>query len=244
MQEIATLRRFTRGPCVATMDRMQGMIRCGLLAGCLVACGGSDPAMPDGALPDTGGSDGGAGMHVVWETTPAMWPGNVDGGLQLDSADFFFDNLRVIGDASPGDFRTTKALFQLHWDATHMPETIDFDDAPTGVYSKVSFQIDGHLVESSYHFKGHVSVSGTSFPFEVEDRNSLSLSLQCNRTLAPGGSVTLGVMINFADALKSVDWSSVHMDNGTIELETSDSQMPAFRDKFSQAFSIDNSGPQ
>jgi hypothetical protein len=241
MQEIAALRNFTRGPCVATMDRMQGMIRCGVLAGCLAACGGTTPAKPDGAGPDSAGSASATGMHVVWESNPEMWPGGVDDGLQLESADFRFDNLKVIGDS--GDDSTTETLFRIHWDATNAPAPIAFDDAPTGVYSKVSFLIDGHLIDPSYELKGHVSVNGNTVPFEVDDRDVLSLSLQCNRTLAPGGSVTLGVMINFADALKSVDWANVRMDSGALHLDTTDSQMSSFRDKLTKGFTIDNSGP-
>src|SRR6185503_15945876 len=127
---------------------MQGMIRCGVLAGCLVACHTTEPAIPDSGGPD--GSSGAAGMHVTWSSSPAMWPGAIAGGFQLDNATFLFDNLKVIGDAGPGDDRTTANAFQLHWDATNMPTTIDFADAPTGVYSKVAFQIDGHLIQSSY----------------------------------------------------------------------------------------------
>jgi len=225
---------------------MQGMIRCGALAGylvaCLVACNSSNPAGTDSGAPD--GSTGAAGMHVTWSTSPAMWPGAIASGFQLDNATFLFDNLKVIGDAGPGDDRTSANAFQLHWDATNMPATIDFTDAPTGVYSKVTFQIDGHLIQSSYKLHGHVTVSNVSVPFEIEDREELSLSLQCNRTLAPGGSVTIDVVLDFTDALKSVDWTKVHTDDsGNLELDTTDSQMPAFRDKFSKAFAIDSSGP-
>jgi len=225
---------------------MQGMIRCGVLAGCLVACLGAcnstSPATPDSGSPD--GSTGAAGMHVTWSTSPEMWPGAIASGFQLDNATFLFDNLKVIGDAGPGDDRTSANAFQLHWDATNMPATIDFTDAPTGVYSKVSFQIDGHLIQSSYKLHGHVTVGSVSVPFEIEDREELSLSLQCNRTLAPGGSVTIDVVLDFTDALKSVDWTKVHTDDsGNLELDTTDSQMPAFRDKFSKAFAIDSSGP-
>ena len=225
---------------------MQGMIRCGALAGylvaCFVACNSSNPAGTDSGAPD--GSTGAAGMHVTWSTSPAMWPGAIASGFQLDNATFLFDNLKVIGDAGPGDDRTSANAFQLHWDATNMPATIDFTDAPTGVYSKVTFQIDGHLIQSSYKLHGHVTVSNVSVPFEIEDREALSLSLQCNRTLAPGGSVTIDVVLNFTDALKSIDWTKVHTDdNGNLELDTTDSQMPSFRNKFASSFAIDGSGP-
>jgi hypothetical protein len=221
---------------------MQGMIRCGVLAGCLIACHSSDPVGPDSGSPD--GPTGPAGMHVAWKSLPPTWPGAISNGIQIDNATFLFDNLKVIGDAGPGDDRTTADSFQLHWDSMAMPATIDFADAPTGVYSKVAFQIDGHLIQSSYKLHGHVTINSLSVPFEIEDREALSLSLQCNRTLAPGGSVTVDVALDFGAALTSIDWAKVHMDdNGTLELDTTDSQMPAFRNKFATSFSIDNSGP-
>jgi hypothetical protein len=215
---------------------MQGMIRCGLLAGLLIACHTSDPGTPDSGVD---GSAGGAGMHVSFATKPVI-PGNVEDTITLDSATFAFDNLQVIGDAGPGDTRTTATLFQLKWDAMTMPGAIDFSDAPTGVYSKVSFQIDGHLIDSSYRLKGQVNIGGNMVGYEIEDHNALPLSLDINRTLTPGGSAVIGVVIDFGDALAGVDWSMVPMDDGKLELETSSSQMPGFRMRLVDGFSIDD----
>jgi hypothetical protein len=226
------------------MDRMQGLIRCGVLAGSLVACHTTSPAGPDGAAPDGDGSDGTAGLHVAFTSEPTPIPGLADTGLSLDLAVFKFDNLKVIGDAGPGDPRTTANNFEVKWDAQTTPPPIEFATAPTGLYSKVSFQIDGHLIDESYILKGHVTVSGTSYPFEVEDRNTLSLSLDCNRMLAAGGTDTIKVKFTFKDALESVDWANVHNHEGTLELDDTDPQaILAFHAKLINAISIDNSGP-
>ncbi len=243
MQEIATLRKFTRGPYVATMDGMQGMIRCGLLAGLLIACHTSDPGTPDGGGVDGDGSAGTAGLHVAFTSDPAPIPGTIDDGFTLELASFNFDNLKVIGDAGPGDPRTTANAFGVKWDSQSSPAPIDFANAPTGLYSKVSFQIDGHLLSDSYAIKGHVTVAGITSPYEVEDRNALSLSLDCSRQLAAGGTGTITVKFAFKDALESVNWSAVPMDDGKYELVTSDPQMPLFRSKLTDGISIDNSGP-
>lgn len=226
------------------MDRMQGLIRCGLLAGSLVACGGSTTAGPDGATPDGGGSAGAAGLHVAFTSDPTPIPSQPDNGFSLDTVIFKFDNLKVIGDAGPGDPRTTANDFEVKWDANTTPPPVDFADAPTGLYSKVSFQIDGHLIDDSYIFKGHIAVSGTTYPFEVEDRNTLSLSLDCDRMLDAGGNDTIKVKFAFKDALESVDWANVHNHDGTLELDDTDPQaILAFHSKLSNAISIDNSGP-
>ena len=224
------------------MDGMQGLIRCGVLAGSLMACHTSSPAGPDGSTPD--GSGSGGGLHVAFTSDPTPIPGQVDTGFTLDTVVFKFDNLKVIGDAGPGDPRTTANDFELKWDASTSPPPIDFATAPTGLYSKVSFQIDGHLIDDSYFFKGHVTVSGTSYPFEVEDRNTLSLSLDWNRMLDAGGADTITVKFGFKDALESVDWANVDNHEGTLELDDTNPQaILAFHSKLSDAISIDNSGP-
>lgn len=213
------------------------MIRCGFIAGLLIACHTSSPGTPDGPA----GGSAASGMHVSFATEPAMYPGNVENWLTLESATFAFDNLRVIGDAGPSDTRTTATAFQLHWESSSAPGPIDFTDAPSGVYSKVSFQIDGHLVTSSYHLKGQVNINGTWIPYSVEDRNALSLSLDINRTLQPGGTETIGLLVKFHDALAGIDFQALPTDDNALQLETGDPQMTNFRDKLTQNFSIDGS---
>jgi hypothetical protein len=223
------------------MEGMQGMIRCGLLAGSLIACHTSAQGTPDGAGPDGDGSAGAAGLHVAFTSDPTPFPAQIEDGFTLELAVFKFDNLKVIGDAGPGDPRTTATGFQVKWDSQSSPAPIDFSDAPTGLYSKVSFQIDGHLIDDSYLLKGHVTVNGTSYPFEIDDRNALSLSLDCSRMLAAGGTDTIAVKFAFHDALQSVDWTTARMDDGQLELSTTDAQMAAFRAALTAGISIDNS---
>ena len=225
------------------MDRMQGLIRCGLIAGSLIACHTANPAGPDGATADGDGSGATAGLHVAFESDPAPIPSLLDTGFTLETVVFKFDNLKVIGDAGPGDPRTTASNFIVKWDDQTTPPPIDFSSAPTGLYSKVSFQIDGHLIDDSYIVRGHVTVSGTSYPFKVEDRSSLSASLDCNLMLEAGGNETIKVKIAFKDALESVNWANVHNDEGTLELDDTDPQIVTFHTKLSDSISIDNSGP-
>lgn len=225
------------------MGSMQGMIRCGLLAGLLIGCHTSDPGTPDGGGADGDGGAGTAGLHVAFTSDPTPIPGQLENGFTLELAVFKFDNLKVIGDAGPGDPRTTANAFEAKWDSQSSPAPIDFVNAPTGLYSKVSFQIDGHLINDSYVMKGHVTVGGTSYSYEVEDRNALSLSLDCSRQLAAGGTGTITLKFAFHDALQGVDWTNVPNDGGQFELGTSDPQMPAFRDRLTNGISIDNSGP-
>lgn len=219
---------------------MQGMIRCGLLAGLLVACHTSDPATPD-APPIDG--HGPPGLHVTWESEPATYPGTIEDGLTVDSVALTVESLKVIGDAGPGDPRTTKAVFQLRWDDHDSPQAIDFEDAPTGLYSKLSLQLDGHTLLPSLEIKGHVELAGVTLEYEVEDRNAVPVSLDCDRMLQPGGSASLAVKLKLHDALTSIDYASLPVHDGKIELETGNSQLDEFVEKFGRAFSVDDSGP-
>jgi hypothetical protein len=219
---------------------MQGLIRCGVLAGLLVGCHTSEPPAPDGHRPDGAGPPG---LHVTWASEPASFPASIEDWLTVDSVELTLDSLKVIGDAGPGDPRTTKAVFQLRWDGDHEPQPIDFAEAPPGLYSKLALQLDGHLILPSLEIKGQVNIAGTWLGYEVEDRNAVAVSLDCDRMLQPGGSTTIAVKLRLHDALTSIDWDSVSIHDGELEVETGNSQLDEFVDKFSHAFSVDNSGP-
>jgi hypothetical protein len=219
------------------MDGMQGLIRCWLLAGLLCACHTSSTGMPDSPQ-----GSGASGLHVAFAAQPVI-PGNVTDAVTLDSAYFNFDNLSVIGDSGPGDNRTSAHGLNIHFEQGWMPYPEDFPDAPSGVYSKLSFEIDGHVVNASYRLKGKVNINGTLMPYQIEDRAPLSLSLDCGLTLQPGGNETITLLIKFQDALSSVDFASLPMDDGALTLEDTNSKIVDFRNQFSQAFSIQTSGP-
>jgi hypothetical protein len=222
---------------------MHGVARFALVAG-LAAChvGAMDTPDAMGSGDDDGGG-GTSGLNVVWTSTPGVIPGMVRDGLTLETVKFRVDNLRVIGDAGPGDTRTAKMSFDVKWDTSHQPETVQFEDAPSGHYSTLSVQIDGHIIDNSYELGGHVTLGTTVWEYEIQDRNVLDVSLAVGKTLDPGGGATVKLQVSFADALNSLDFASLDTDDGKITLGTLDSGITAFRDKLLQGFSIDNTGP-
>jgi hypothetical protein len=218
---------------------MQGMVRCALVAGLLAGCHQADTASPDAGLD---GSSQGPGLYVKWSFKPPV-PGNVEDTLSVDHAMLTFDSLRVIGDAGPGDPRTTDSAFELDWNTAGVPAPLAFPSAPSGLYSKVSLALDGHLVAPSYHIDGHVTVSGQSMVYEIEDRNALSVSLTIDKTLAPGGTATVALYVDIKNALAVIDFASLRFDDGKLQLDTLDLQMPAFRAKLIESIKVDNSAP-
>lgn len=214
---------------------MQAVVRSAFLVGLACACSGSHPATPD--APSGDGSAGIGGLYVHWWADPLI-PGPVGNNVYVSSALFRLTSLRVIGDADPGDSRTTESDFYIQWSDGKHPFIISFHDAPSGLYSKVSMEIDGQVTSYSYEIYGNVTVNGTNKPFRVRDLNSLPISLDTSQTLEPNGAVDVTVHIDFANALGSIDYSTLSSDNGTLDLDTFDSQMPAFRDKLTQSFSL------
>src|SRR5450631_992612 len=130
---------------------MQSVVPTCLLLGVIAACHGSDPGAPDGSMLDGDGSSSDRGLSITWATSPNTIPGETGGdGLSIASMTFRLANLRVIGDAGPGDTRTSVDSIELDWAAGAKPNAVSFADAPTGLYSRVILVVDGNLIDYSY----------------------------------------------------------------------------------------------
>jgi hypothetical protein len=221
---------------------MQAVVRSALLVGLACACSGSAAVTPDATQGSADGGSG-AGLYVHWWTDPYI-PGSVGTNTSVTSATFRLTSLRVIGDADPGDSRTTWSDFTIHWDADGRPHTISFPQAPTGLYSKVSLAIDGQIIDSSYEIIGTTEVGGVTKPFKIHDLNSLDISLDTSETVSPGAAVDLTVHIDFSNALANVDFTALSVDDGYLDLDTLDAQMPAFRQQLTQSFHVQDGSPQ
>ena len=215
---------------------MQALVRSAVLAGLICACGGTHSATPD--APGGDGSTGIGGLYVHWWSDPVLLPGDIGNNTNISSALFRMTSLRVIGDADPGDARTTESDFYIQWSDGKKPFIISFHDAPSGLYSKVSAEIDGQVTSYSYEIYGTVTVNATNRTFRVRDLNSLPISLDTSQMLEPNGAVDVTIHIDFANALGSIDWSALPTDDGYLDLDTFDSQMAAFRQKLTESFSI------
>jgi hypothetical protein len=212
-------------------------VRSALLFGLACACHATSGAEPDAAMPPDAPPDLGAGLHVTWSTSPTI-PGTT-GNYTVSSMIFRVDSLSVIGDAGPGDPRTSKNLFELQWgDAGLHPDTIDFPDAPTGVYSQVTLLADGHLIDYSYEIYGSVQLSGVETPYKIHDRSTLTANITISTMLEPGGQAIVPLRVRVADALSVIDFTMLDTDAGVLELDTFDAQMGTFRDKLTAEFTV------
>ncbi|NVB82891.1 MAG: hypothetical protein HOV81_31225 [Kofleriaceae bacterium] len=211
---------------------MQGMIRCVVVAGLLYGCGPGDTVTPvDGA-----GSSGTAALSIQWKAVPGDWPGDINSSVTIDEARFSFDNLRVIGDAGPGDPRTTETTFEVRWDSGTTPASIDFDNAPIGLYSQLSLQIAGRdLSKNSYELRGTVDI-GDRMEFRIEDKLPMPIALSIDKMLMPNKTATVELEIDFVHALSGVDFETMDVDNGRLELNETDPEIIGFRKKLVESF--------
>jgi hypothetical protein len=211
---------------------MQGMIRCVVVAGLVSACHSDDTAVPDAPVTGT------TAMTVQWATEPGSWPGVIHDGITIDSARFAFDSLRVIGDAGPGDLRTTARTFEVRWEKDRdPPAAIEFADAPAGLYSQVALQVDGHLVNNSYEIRGTIQIDGNDVEYRIEDDAALPVTLAIDKMKSPSAAVRLEIDIDFVHAIDSIDFSKLMNDSGHLELDSSSVGIVEFRKKLVESFS-------
>jgi hypothetical protein len=212
---------------------MHPVVRTCLLLGVIAACHGSDPSAPDGSMLDGDGSNASNhGLSITWTTSPSSIPGDTDGDNgSIATMTFRVFNLRVIGDAGPGDNRTSVDSIELDWATGAKPSPVSFVDAPSGLYSRVILLADGNLIDYSYELAGTTKLDGNTMPYQIHDRTPLAISLDTSVTLDPNQTASLGITIRIDQALQSLDFHKLSNQSGTLVLDTFDDAMSDFRDK-------------
>jgi hypothetical protein len=195
-----------------------------------------------------GSNDPHVGLALTWSSQPAAIPGEVDSNISVASMLFRVANLRVIGDAGPGDTRTSVDQIQLTWGQSGSPEPIRFGDAPSGLYSHVVMLVEGNITDYSYEITGTAKVNGDPKPFRIRDLSPLGISMDTNTMLEPGQQTSLGIEVRIDQALQSLEFDHLNEQNGTLTLETFDDQMGDFRSKlmdsvFRTDHPVENTGP-
>jgi hypothetical protein len=212
-----------------------------LLLGCLVlmGCHSDDTATPpaDSGSPVSDGPAQSHGLSIAWHASPAL-PGPVRTDLIVTSATFKLARVQAVGDAG-GDERTN---IDLTWaPRVPAPSPVELLSAPTGIYSKVTLDIDAGLLDAAYQINGTCNVAGTTRMFEIRDRDQLDIQINgFDQTLQPGGEATLVVDVDLKDALEGIDYEHLDDQGGTLVLDNNDPQMSNFRDHLKDAFKRGN----
>jgi hypothetical protein len=209
---------------------MQVVARAVIVLG-LVACGNHEVVPPSDGAMGVGDGAGGVGLTIPWSVKP-MVPGPVASNVVVTSLLFRVDSLRVVGDAG-----TSVSLgdLTLMWSSGQAPTPAVFVDAPSGLYSKVVFHADGEIVDYSWEIDGTVQLDDGSHPFVIHDREDLTADIDASATLEPGGNATLPVEFDIDQPFDGLDFKNLDSDDGTLTLDTLDSQMDDFRGKLKSA---------
>ena len=179
----------------------------------LTGCPGEDTGTPDG------GTDGGTqGLTLRWRAVPGVPSG--EDNPNVTRATFRIRSLKIIGDAAPGDAATSRENLELEWRSGKAPTPLLFDQAPPGKYAKIDliFRGDG---KDTYELSGMARRNGTDYPYELEDSGQFSISvpLPSSTTLAPGGSLTLGVRIDIRDIVKDLNFDNARLEAGKLIID-------------------------
>lgn len=199
-----------------------------LLAGC--------PGPEGDDMPTPDGPDGGTtALHVAWLADPAL-PGSVGNGIVVERARLDLENLRVVGDAGPGDPRTSRAELRLEWRESETPDVVDFSEAPSGIYSRVLFDIDdGEAVE----IRGTAEIEGTPVPFTVTDLGEVAISIEIDLELPPGEERTQTIGVDLGHVLNAIDYQALPILEGRRVLREGDPQLEEARTKLRESFTDD-----
>lgn len=192
-----------------------------------------------------GGSDGGDGgdaqvahgLLVRWGADPTP-PGAVSNELSLDAATLHLRNVRAIGDAGVGDPRTLAPRVDLAWSTGVQPADLAFPDAPTGLYSRMSLELDRGDGTYAYELTGTVDLGGDRVPYVVRDTEPLAVSFPYAITVPPGAGALVPVEIKLEDAIEDLDFGSAPIVDGRRTIEPGDPQLARVRSELAAAFDV------
>ena len=194
----------------------------------LAACPGGDD---DGPGPDAAGDQG---LLITWSTTPAI-PGDA-GGPTVSVVEVELSSLRALGDAAPGDARTTATDLELDWRAGISAPPLAFPAAPAGLYASLELGSGGD--DEHVKLEGTVVVRSETYTYRIEDETPLSLSLPVDAMVEPGARTEIPVVLDVAAVLAAVPFDQLEPDGTELRLESGDPEMAAVRAALTTAFHV------
>ncbi|MBA3498904.1 MAG: hypothetical protein M4D80_27450 [Myxococcota bacterium] len=203
------------------------------------ACSGGAPA-PDALTADA--STGGLVIEVVAKGGVPQMP---EPTIEITRVTIGVKNLRAIGDAAPGDLRTTRTdaepnNIDLDFYDSFVPVPQLFRDAPPGVYSSVELRVaDSRLASAAIDVLGRASRGGNLVPFEVKCALSeVPITIAVNTVLMPRMLATTTIEVDVAWLVKDIDWDAVPLTaEGRLFVGDGDPEMASVVSNVATAFS-------
>lgn len=203
-----------------------------------------DPTPDAGREPDAGEPPVGAGLVFQFESEPGLGEDELGGEYNpvIDEVVLTLVQVRAIGDAAPGDERTSADELALSW-ADGDTEELEFPQAPPGFYAQLLAEL------ASYEIEGTLQVSGDRVPFRIAESGAnieIAVGLD-GLALEPGMDRTVTITVDLGDVVEAVDWDSVPAgDDGVRRLSAESEAMVEVRQRLQDAFDDDDgdsSGP-
>lgn len=192
----------------------------------LAACPAGDDAVdPDAAPP--------RGLRVAWTTSPPV-PGAVSADLSVSLVQLELSSMRAVGDAAPGDGRTTASDVELRWDQESVADAVLFPDAPAGLYARLELGSGGD--DEHYELRGQVTVGGEDFDFRIIDEAPLSISVDVDVAVTANAVAEIGVVFDAGAVLAAVPFEQVEPDDNELRIEAGDPEIAAIRASLASAF--------
>ena len=218
-----------------------------LATGCSVSSGsrpdaGSQPG-EDGGGSDPDAPPGSAGLVLEFRGVPAL-SARLGGDFdpELEEVRIDLEDVRAVGDAAPGDERTSREQLRLEWwgagdddggdDPNNQPVVVTFDQAPPGLYSNVFAEL------KSYRMQGEVEIEESERDFEIEDSPALAISIALGGvTLEAGETRRVAIDVSCAVAVRDVPWDQVQEEEGNLVVGSGDPEIDAIQAAMQDAFS-------
>jgi hypothetical protein len=170
------------------------------------ACSSSTPA-PDATTVDA--SIGGLIIELVAKGGVPQMPAS---NIEITRVVLGMTTLRAIGDAAPGDLRTTRTdLDEMEWRDNLVPIPQLFPTAPPGVYSMVDLRIaDSPLSSVAISINGRAARGGNLIPFEIQNLTAdVGVAISINTVLTPRQYVTTTIELDVPALVQDIDWDAV-----------------------------------
>lgn len=148
--------------------------------------------------------------------------------------------IRAIGDAAPGDVRTTRPEYVFEWRDNLSPIPFLYDDAPPGHYSSVELAINNSRISTeAIGIIGRARRAGNLVPFEISNRESeIPIAIAINTVLDPRKIAVVMIEVDVASLVANIDWASVPLtSDGKLEIRDGDAQMQPVVAAAANAFS-------
>ncbi len=131
-------------------------------------------------------------------------------------------------------------MLDLLWATGEVPPDLEFPDAPTGLYARMSLELDRGTGTYAYELTGSADIRGVIEPFTVRDRDQLAVSFEYEIALPPGAAARIPVRIELDSVVRALDFEAAPVVGGRRVIETGDAQMPVVRTELAKAFGVHN----